>query len=167
MWWIEHLQNDFFDQRSILRWTLEDNGGDPPEYPNVYKNPLSQISLKVPSAPNQDPLRGPQSPRHKPWSTSAHGLTSFDWVNSDSSLQWKAFQRVTRILRARGNDVLILLGPFNEHMLAEQSRPAYRRLRQDVRAWLEREKVPAVAPRHCPVIYTPTPVTPSQRDTNC
>jgi hypothetical protein len=28
------------------------------------------------------------------------------------SIQWQAFQRVIRLLRNRGNDVLVILGPF-------------------------------------------------------
>ena len=58
-----------------------------------------------------------------------HGTTEFEWVALDKSLQWHAFQRVLGTLRARGNDVLVVLGPFNEHMMAEENRPAYRRMR--------------------------------------
>src|SRR5580704_14181981 len=65
--WIAHLQNAYFDQKSILAWTLEDDGNDPPHYPNSYKDPLAQIAFKVPTAPADDPLRGPTSSRHKPW----------------------------------------------------------------------------------------------------
>ncbi len=150
LWWVAHLQNEFFDQRSILHWTLEDNGGDPPQYPNVYKDPLSQISLTVPSAPKRDPLRGPDSPRHKPWFKTIHRPMHFDWVSAKSSLQWRAFQRVVRNFRARGNDLLVILGPINEHLIAEDSRPAYRRLHQAVLAWLQEEKVPTVVPQLLP-----------------
>jgi hypothetical protein len=150
LWWVAHLQNAFFDQRSILHWTLEDNGGDPPQYPNVYKNPLSQISLTVPSAPKHDPLRGPQSPRHKPWFKTTRQPMHFDWVGAKSSLQWHAFQRVVLGLRARGNHVLVILGPFNEHLVAEESRPAYHQIHQAIEAWLQQEKIPAVAPQTLP-----------------
>jgi len=49
--WVGHLQNAYFGQKSILSWTLEDDGGNPPHYPNAYRNPLAQISLTVPSPP--------------------------------------------------------------------------------------------------------------------
>ena len=43
--WVGHLANAYFGQKSILSWTLEDDGGDPPRYPNAYKNPLAQITF--------------------------------------------------------------------------------------------------------------------------
>ncbi|MGH7967976.1 MAG: hypothetical protein ACREIC_04535, partial [Limisphaerales bacterium] len=133
--WVGHLQNAYFDEKSILAWTLEDDGGSPPRYPNAWKNPLSQITLEVPTAPADDPQRGPRSPRHKPWSENGQGTTRFEWVGLDSSLQWKAFQRVIGILRARGDDVMVVLGPFNEHMMAEDNRPAFHKIRDGIEAW--------------------------------
>lgn len=61
-------------------------------------------------------------------------------------MQWAAFQRVVRLLKERGNDVLVVLGPFNEHIIAEDSRPAYRKLRSGIEQWLSRNRVPYVAP---------------------
>ena len=148
--WVGHLQNAYFEQKSILAWTLEDDGGSPPRYPNAWKNPLSQITLRVPSAPSDDPQRGPRSPRHKPWSATGQGSTRFDWVDLDKSLQWGAFQRVVRLLRERGNDVLVVLGPFNEHIMAEDNRPAYRKIRNGIEAWLQQNSFPHVVPETLP-----------------
>jgi hypothetical protein len=148
--WVGHLQNAYFGQKSILNWTLEEEGGNPPRYPNVYKNPLAQISLTVPSAPLDDPQRGSGSPRHKAWSTDSQGTTRFEWVDLDASLQWRAFQRVLATLKERGNDVLVVLGPFNEHMLSEDNRPAYRRIRDGITAWLGQNHIPAIFPETLP-----------------
>ncbi len=148
--WVAHLQNAYFGQKSILSWTLEDDGENPPHYPNAYKNPLSQIHLSVPAAPAHDPQRGPDSPRHRPWTAAGQGPTRFDWVGVDTSLQWQACQRVVGTLRARGNDVLVLLGPFNEHMIAEDNRPAYRAIHEAIMVWLKRNQVPVVAPDPLP-----------------
>jgi hypothetical protein len=128
---------------------LEDDGGDPPRYPNSFKDPLAQITFHVPSAPRDDPQRGPKSARHKPWSESG-GVTQFEWVELDSSLQWNAFQRLVRTLRGRGNDVFVILGPFNEHIMAEDSRAPYRKLRDGVVAWLIEKKIPHLAPELLP-----------------
>ncbi len=147
--WVGHLQNAYFGQKSILNWTLEDDGGSPPRFPNVYRNPLSQISLVVPSCPQTDPQRGPTSPRHKPWTRDGQGAT-FEWVPLDSSLQWRAFQRVVHHLRERGNDVLVVLGPFNEHMMTQENRPAYRAIRNGIISWLRQNQVPAVFPEPLP-----------------
>jgi hypothetical protein len=148
--WIDHLQNAYFDQKSILSWTLADDGNDPPHYPNAWKNPLRQLTLTVPAAPAQDPDRGPNSPRHKPWSLDGSATTRFDWVELNRSLQWQAFQRLTTLLKQRGNDVCVVLGPFNEHMIAEDNRPAYRRLRDGMAAWLAEQKIQHVLPQTLP-----------------
>ena len=148
--WVGHLQNAYFGQKSILSWTLEDNGGNPPRYPNAYRNPLAQISLAVPSAPLDDPQRGRKSPRHKAWSTDGQGATRFDWVEPDSSLQWHAFQRMIRQLQSRGNEVLVLLGPFNEHLVAGDNQVPYRKLRDGIADWLGQNKIPVVMPETLP-----------------
>ena len=141
-----HLQNAYFGQKSILSWTLEEDDNDPPRRPNAWKNPLAQITLEVPGAPKNDPQRGVGSPRHKPWSQQ----TSFEWVDLGASLQWGAFQRVVAGLQARGNDVLVVLGPFNEHIMREENRPAYRQLRDGIAAWLDGHQVPHVVPETLP-----------------
>lgn len=148
--WVSHLQNAYFGQKSIPKWTLEDEGSDPPRHPNSYRNPFSQITLTVPSEPRDDPQRGPQSSRHKPWSTNSSGTTRFEWVALDQSLQWAAFQRLLGLLQARGNDVLVVLGPFNEHLMAEDNRPGFRTIRDGVAAWLTQNQIAHVVPEPLP-----------------
>jgi hypothetical protein len=148
--WVGHLQNAYFGQKSILNWTLEEDGGNPPRYPNAWRNPLSQVTMVVRPAPANDPQRGPASSRHKPWSTDSQGTTRFEWVTLDSSLQWHAFQGVVAKLRERGNSVLVVLGPFNEHMLAEDNRPAFRKVRDGIAEWLQRNHIPNVVPELLP-----------------
>ena len=147
--WVNHLQNAYFEQKSLLNWTLEDDGGDPARYPNSYKNPLAQITFIVPEAPRDDPQRGPKSPRHKPWSESGVA-TSFEWVDLGTSLQWGAFRQTVKTLRERGNDVFVIVGPFNEHMLAESNQATYRKLRDGVTAWLKENKIPHLVPEPLP-----------------
>jgi hypothetical protein len=148
--WVGHLQNAYFGQKSILNWTLEDDGGSPPSYPNAWKNPLAQIKFAVPRAPAVDPQRGPASPRHKPWFSDGQGPTRFEWVSLDHSLQWRAFQRVVGTLRERGNDVLVVLGPFNENMLAEDNKVAYQEIRGGISDWLRQNRIPVVIPEALP-----------------
>jgi hypothetical protein len=148
--WVGHIQNAYFDQKSILSWTLADDGGNPPHYPNACRNPLAAISLTVPSAPTDDPERGPKSPRHKAWSAEGQGPTRFEWVNLDASLQWHAFQRLVRELRARGDSVFVVVGPFNEHMVAEDNRPTYDKLRSEIGEWLKQNQIPNAIPETLP-----------------
>ncbi|MBU6399567.1 MAG: hypothetical protein KGS61_04565, partial [Verrucomicrobia bacterium] len=97
-------------------------------------------------APADDPQRGPRSPRHRPWSANGQGTQTFEWVPLATSLQWAGFQRLVELLRARHNDLLVVVGPFNEHLIAVDNRPAYRRIRDGVIAWLEQQQVPYVVP---------------------
>lgn len=148
--WVGHLQNCYFAQKSILSWTLEEDSGDPPKRPNAYKNPLARISLEVPAPPPDDSERGPQSARHKAWNSSGGAPVHFDWVTLDSSLQWAAFQRLVDLLQERGADVFVLFGPFNEHMIANESQPGFRQIRDGIAAWLARKGVPHLAPEALP-----------------
>jgi hypothetical protein len=50
------------------------------------------------------------------------------------------------LLRQRGNDVLVIVGPFNEHMIAPEQRPTFHGLRDGIAAWLASEGVPAIVP---------------------
>lgn len=150
MAWVAHVQNTYFGQKSIPKWTLDEDGSDPSRCPNAYKNPLAQITLTLPLPRKDDPQRGPQSPRHKPWSEDGGGTTQFEWVPLDASLQWRAFQRVVEILRQRGNDVLVVLGPFNEHMMTEENRAAFRMLGDGIALWLQENHVPCVLPATLP-----------------
>jgi hypothetical protein len=135
--WVGHLQNAYFDQRSIPDWTLE----------AVRTGQRSRLlELKVPGELDPDPQRGLQSPRHRPWTASGGQPTQFEWVALDRSMQWAAFQRLVRLLRQRGNDVLVIVGPFNEHMIAAPQRPTFQGLRDGIAAWLASERVPAIVP---------------------
>jgi len=148
--WLDHLQNAYFGGKSILAWTMQDDGAEPPHYPNSYRNPLAQITFRVPQAPADDPDRGPRSPRHRPWTASGSAPTTFEWVSLDASLQWRAFQHLVGTLRARGNDLLIVLGPFNRHMIAPDSLPPFEKLNSGVATWLAANQIPVVIPELLP-----------------
>ncbi len=148
--WVGHMDDAYFDQRSIPGWTLQENGSDPPHCPNAWRNPLAQITLTVPGEPEDDPQRGPTSQRHKPWTDGGAKPSRFDWVGLDTSLQWRAFQRVIGLLRDRGNNVLVVLGPFNEALVAEEQRPSLRKLRNGVGAWLVENHIAHIIPESLP-----------------
>ena len=92
MGWVDHLQDAYFHQQSILQWTLAEDPDRPGRYPNAWKNPLGQITLVVPSGQGDDADRGPGSQRHKPWTAGGPHKTAFEWVDLKSSLQWAAFR---------------------------------------------------------------------------
>jgi hypothetical protein len=148
--WSAHLQNAYYDQRSIPQWTLMDDGNEPPNYPNAWRNPLAPLKSGIPTEPANDPLRGPTSPRHKAWNAGGAEPTRFEWVDLDSSLQWHAFQRVVQSLHARGNDVMVIVGTFNEHMIAQDQRATYRAMQAEIVGWLAANQCKAIAPQVLP-----------------
>ena len=153
MSWVTHLQSAYFNDKSIPAWTLQSDDND--RYPNSYKNPLSQITLRVPNAPADDPQRGPKSPRHKPWTQSGGGPTTFDWVGTEghlswTSLQWASFLHTLDKLRADRNDVLVVIGPFNSHMIAAESMAGFERIKTEIIATLKSRGIAFVAPETLP-----------------
>lgn len=148
--WVNHIRAAYYQDQSIPRWTLDNDGNDPPTYPNAWKNPLSPLTAGIPAEPPDDPQRGPTSPRHKPWTAGGAEPTEFEWVDLAQSLQWQAFRRVIHRLRDRGDDVLVVIGPFNEHFVVESQRPTCRALRDGIAAWLSQNNVATVVPATLP-----------------
>lgn len=150
MGWVSHLQNAYFHQQSILQWTLDEDPSRPRCYPNAYKDPLAQITLAVPAGQGDDADRGAGSRRHKPWTAGGSRKAAFEWVELKSSLQWAAFQRTVELLRDRDNDVFVIVTPFNEHLIADQSLSGYRAIHAGIMAWLSENRVPHVVPDKLP-----------------
>jgi len=148
--WVNHFRDAYYQEQSIPRWTLDDDGNDPPTFPNAWKNPLAPLKAGIPQEPPVDPDRGPTSPRHKPWTADGAEPSYFDWVDLNASMQWRAFRQVLTRLRDRGDDVLVVIGPFNEHHVAEAQRPTSLALRDGIAAWLAQNKVPVVVPETLP-----------------
>jgi hypothetical protein len=148
--WVGHLQNAYYDQKSLPQWTLEGDGNDPPVYRNAWRSPLAPLRGGIPTEPANDAQRGPASARHRAWNAGGAEPVEFDWVSLDRSLQWQAFQRLIFLLRGRRNDVLVLLGPFNEHMIAADQRPAYRRMRDQMAAWFASNAISVIVPEPLP-----------------
>jgi hypothetical protein len=114
--WSQHIDTSYFGDKSIPQWTLEQDSSEPPRLPSAWKNPLDNIRRGIPGEPAVDPQRGPKSYRHHAWNSDGAEPVSFEWVSPDRSLQFEAFLRLVRLLKSRGDDVLVILGPFNAHM---------------------------------------------------
>jgi hypothetical protein len=57
---------------------------------------------------------------------------------------------LVKVLQSRGNDLLVVIGPFNEHIMAEENRPAFRRQRNGVADWLARNQIAHIIPEALP-----------------
>ncbi|HJN13701.1 MAG: hypothetical protein QGH33_19025 [Pirellulaceae bacterium] len=132
--WVHHLRIAHFENLDLPNWSLE----------HPYTDPISQVSLSLP-APDL-------TARHEDVAWFERGIEQqdFGWVEAPSSLQLEAFQRTVKSLRARGNSVFVIVGPFNEHLLVAGSQNRYSQLREYVGRWLADQRVPHLLPNVLP-----------------
>ena len=132
--WTSHLRVAYYANKNIPNWTFE----------HPYANPVKPLSQGLP----KDGATPPSEPVS--WQTRDLGIQDFDWVPLESSLQWGFFKESLRTLRSRGNEIFVILGPFNEHMLSPASQEGYKTLREGMEAWLRAEGMAYVAPQVLP-----------------
>jgi hypothetical protein len=132
--WTRHLQHVYYDRSSIPRWTVD----------HPRESPLRLLEAKLP--PSDFDVHDDA----RPWRVRGLEAQEYEWVELESSVQWRFFKRAVELLRSRGNDVFVLVGPFNEHMIAERARPGYDRLKAGIEAWLRAEGVAYAAPATLP-----------------
>ena len=130
--WTRHLQAVYFDGMDIPAWTLD--------------HPWRFTPVAV------GPIAGETAPGRSPVSWTARGLEKQDlpWVGLDASLQWRFFRRSVGILKSRGNRVIVLVGPFNEHMLEGASRRTYGGIKSGMERWLRETGTDYCAPPALP-----------------
>lgn len=85
-----------------------------------------------------------------PWTKQGLERQDMPWVDLQTSLQWRAWRQAAQSLRSKGNIVLVVLGPFNEHLLTPPSRARYQIAKQSVEAWLRDNGFPFIAPALLP-----------------
>lgn len=134
--WSRHVRVAYFGGSDLPPWTLE----------HPYDNPLRRLSLRLPS-PDE-----PLSPRPGTEAWTEKGTARFDaqWVELATSIQWSSLRRTLDILQRRGNRVLVLLGPLNEHMLTQRSLAVYQQRKAGVETWLKQQNIACVAPPPLP-----------------
>ncbi len=128
--WISHLNIAYFQNTNMPAWTLE----------NPYKNPLGTI----------DPNILEEKPRDTFVSENKTSGGDFQWVQADTSLQWKFFRNTIKLLQERKNKILVLIGPFNENILSGESLDNYLKLKSDIVLWLEQNNISYFSPPALP-----------------
>ncbi|HLX61036.1 MAG TPA: hypothetical protein VKX17_07115 [Planctomycetota bacterium] len=130
--WTGHLQQSYFDQKDVPSWTLE----------HPYECSLSR-PMKNPrdNELHEDPI---------PWTKRGIKPTDFPFVDLNTSLQWSAFKRAVDVLRARGNHVVVVINPLNEHMLTGKSREVYAKLKGSINSDLRAMQVECIVPELLP-----------------
>jgi hypothetical protein len=132
--WTDHLQQAYFEHSDVPSWTME----------HPYDNPMTRLEQGLPPSDN--------TLRHEPISWIARGIKKqdFDWVELDTSIQWRFFRRAVEILRQRNNRVFVLLGPFNEHMLTDKGLAGYQKVKTGMELWLREQGIGYWAPQALP-----------------
>ena len=125
-----HLNITDFNSMDVPAWTIE----------HPYGNPLSSVTLRLPTFDKFERPNGAARPGRGP------GQTTLQWVELETSLQWLFFRRSVTLLRKRNNRVFVLVGPFNEHKLDADSIDTYRNMQAEIEAWLRRNNVPYYMP---------------------
>ncbi len=128
--WTDHVFIAYFQNQRLAPWSVA----------NPYRDPVSEISLVLPQPEPSEP-----SPP-TPWQEKDPQRLTFDWVPPAESLQWSFFKKSLSTLKSRGSDVFVLIGPFNEHLLTDESRTAYRKNLGEWLAWLASQDIPCLAP---------------------
>ncbi|HPD14351.1 MAG TPA: hypothetical protein PLE19_05345 [Planctomycetota bacterium] len=137
--WRKHVQIAYFESKDVHSWTLE----------HPYEWPGAAITLRLPS-PDQTPSPRPDT---RPWTEQGITKQSFAWVELETSLQWRFFRETVELLRARGNRVFVLVGPFNEHLLTEENQKVYAARKVAVEDWLSYNNIPYFCPDPLPSVH--------------
>jgi len=115
--WKRCIDRILESQLDVLAWSIR----------HPYESPLKALASPLP--PSEDTF----GPRLIPWN---HGSTAVarecSWPEPRGHDQWQAFERIIDRLEDRGNRVLVLVGPLNEHMLNPAARESYRLFRSSV-----------------------------------
>ena len=122
---LNHVRLSFFDNEELSQWMVD----------NPYKTPFSQISMTV------DPGEKKKKNSRENWKQNGITAQDWGWVPLDKSYQWQAFTHVVELLKARGNRVCVMVGPINPYILTPASLEKFRKIQQEICAWLEAQKV--------------------------
>ena len=134
--WADHLRIAYFAGDDLATWTID----------HPYENPFDEITLQLPS-PDEPPSPQPDA---RPWSEKGIRRITPEWVDLEESLQWRFFRRTVQLLRRRGNQVFVLIGPLNEHMLTESGLAEYQVRKRQITAWHAAQAVAHFAPPALP-----------------
>ncbi|MFH1737837.1 MAG: hypothetical protein ABIH23_02430 [bacterium] len=135
--WAAHLRIACFGSTDIPNWTIE----------NPYRNPARAIlnyKFELNEEPRSDAV---------PWTEKNIPKQNLQWVSIDSSVQWRSFRNTVDVLSSRQNNILVVLGPFNIHMLTDDSLQRYHSIRKKVIEWMEEKGVEYYAPSPLPSDY--------------
>lgn len=120
--WAQHLRYVHCDGEDYPRWSLD----EPYDFPK-------KLSMRF-----DEESEG----KEVSWIERRIQPIDLPWLDLQDSLQWQAFQRTLRLLKARGNRVFVIVGPVNEHMLQQDSLRRYQALLAEIETALWNDDTP-------------------------
>ena len=132
--WMNHIAVAYFDNSAPVLWHRD----------HPTENPVARLAAGLP-APKTDLRHDPVA-----WDAGGFQPTPFSWVPPAESNQWRFFQETVDTLQSRGNQVFVLLGPFNEHMIAAEGKERYAQAKAAMTQWLDASGLPYWAPDTLP-----------------
>jgi len=131
--WASHLSTAYFNKMDLSTWAMA----------HPYEFPMGAIPFRLPQP--EETVEQAQ-----PWNARGGAAQNFPWVGLETSVQWQFFKRAIKTLQSRGNTVFVLMGPFNEHMMTDQSLETYHSIKSGVETWLQQNRVPYYLPEPLP-----------------
>ncbi|MBN2137526.1 MAG: hypothetical protein JW720_06950 [Sedimentisphaerales bacterium] len=132
--WVSHIDIAYFQGSDVPAWSIE----------HPYDCPFRAVTFRFAASDEYERNAEPADPSRD---------TVLDWVDLETSLQWRFFKSAVELLRQRGNRVFVVLGPFNEHLLAPQSLDAYRKMQAMIESWFREKGIPCFVPDVLPGEY--------------
>jgi len=122
--WIEHIKMQCFKENNFYLWTMEH-----PHNSIIDYFAGSSVDYTPPSVMRSDP-----------------NSQNIDWVEIEKSIQWRFMLRTVDRLKKNGNDIIVLITPFNTYMLTAQSRERYYSIVSRIRKDLSIIDIDSIAP---------------------
>jgi hypothetical protein len=119
---ISHINITYYNNSDIPSWTIE----------NPYKNPFKELTFLIPETDEYENAAPPEN------NTTSDG---YQWVRTETSLQWSCFRHTIKLLKEKQNRVFVLVGPFNENTLEGTSLKEYQKLKSQIEQSLMQNKI--------------------------
>jgi hypothetical protein len=127
---IQEWGERFADARlDFLAWSLD----------HPYESPLRAITSALPPSEDSHPQR------LKPWDGRPESRFDTGWADLQDD-EWLAFLRIITLLQSRSNEILVVLGPMNEHMMTPEMLAGYLTIKARMAEDLRSRKVSCFVP---------------------
>ena len=114
--WLHHLRVACFNNRDFKKYLAA--------HPD--ENPLARLHRDL------EPVETGHFDSRFDWKDNGITAQDWPWVAPAASRQWRAYLATAELLKARGNEVVAVLGTINPHLLTPTSLECYHTLRQEV-----------------------------------